>query len=281
MDEIAGIDDPCMGAAGVETSAPGDGGVTPQGGPAMRHARQIGLRPSRVALALGALAVFLAIASAACQLSKYSLGHPDLFGLVRLFNADEERSIPTFFSSLLLLFAASLLATIATLTKRHARPHVWRWGILAFVFLFMAFDEQLSFHEALSTPVRTILDVDREGVFHYAWIVPIFVVVVVFLLFYLKFLLHLPKRTRLTCILAGFLYVGGAMGVELGGGYLVEAHGAGLLFGLVTTAEETLEMVGAVVLVYGLLDYIRSSYGEVRFRLGVANGSSCGSSPEA
>ena len=53
------------------------------------------------------------------------------------------------------------------------------------------------------------------------------------------------------------MFLSGAIGLELVGGAYVAAHGAiNMSYVLIATVEETLEMVGAAVLLYGLLAYI-------------------------
>ena len=57
--------------------------------------------------------------------------------------------------------------------------------------------------------------------------------------------------------MAGVLFLSGAIGLELIGGSYFAAHGElNMSYVLIVTVEETLEMVGAAVLLYGLLAYI-------------------------
>lgn len=73
----------------------------------------------------------------------------------------------------------------------------------------------------------------------------------------------LPRRSRWLFVLAGALYVGGALGVEALSGrqeWLHGGHTAG--YHAVITVEELLEMAGLVVFIFALLDYIGR-----RFRL--------------
>src|SRR5687768_9580440 len=51
---------------------------------------------------------------------------------------------------------------------------------------------------------------------------------------------------------------GGALGMELVGGFLTDTGGQATLAYLdATTTEESLEMLGVVIFIYALLDYIR------------------------
>ncbi len=186
---------------------------------------QISLNPSAIARILGAVAFLLVLASIGGQFSKFVLGHDYLKGFVPLFYVDHERNIPTFLSVLLMLFAALLLAAIAVLDGNQRITHVSKWAILSFGFLFMAFDEAFQLHERLISPVRTLLDDSNLGVYYFAWVIPGIALVLVLGLFFRRFLLHLPATPRLRFLMAGSLYIGGAIGVELIGGRYAELHG--------------------------------------------------------
>jgi hypothetical protein len=78
----------------------------------------------------------------------------------------------------------------------------------------------------------------------------------VLVIVFLRFLLRQPPRTRNLMILAGFLYVGGAVGAEAVSGWVSQHWGFGWTYEVVLTCEEVLEMVGATVFVSALLDHI-------------------------
>jgi len=85
---------------------------------------------------------------------------------------------------------------------------------------------------------------------------------------YLKFLLHLPRKTRDLFLLAGSIYVGGALGMEMVCGYYADAVGQrNLIYGLMASVEEILEMVGVIVFIYALLSYIGSYLENIDLRL--------------
>jgi hypothetical protein len=229
---------------------------------------QISLNPSSIARVLGAVAFLLVLASIGGQLTAYLTGHDHVYGLVRLFYVDAERNIPTGFSMILLLFAALLLAVITVLKRKQTGSPVSHWAILSFGFLFMAADETCSFHERLVKPVHQLLGDDNLGVFYFAWVIPGIALVLILALFFLKFWLRLPAKTRLTFLTAASLYIGGAIGVELIGGRFAELHGErNLTYSMIVTVEESLEMVGVIIFIWALLVYIADCYKEVRFRI--------------
>ena len=234
---------------------------------------QISLNPSAIARIVGAVAFLLVLASIGGQFSKFVLGHDYLKGFVPLFYIDEERNIPTYFSVLLMLFSALLLAAIAVLNGKQRIHHVSKWAILSFGFLFMAFDEAFLVHERLISPVRTLLGNSNLRVFYFAWVIPGIPLVLVLGLFFLRFLLHLPATARLRFLMAATLYIGGAIGLELIGGRYAELHGTqNWTYSMIVTVEESLEMAGLIVFIWALLKYCADNYKVVQFRFEAQQG---------
>lgn len=65
-------------------------------------------------------------------------------------------------------------------------------------------------------------------------------------------------------ILSGVIFVSGAIGFELLGGWQDDMHGRNnLLFCVLYTCEELFEMFGVVIFIYTLLSYITSEFGSL------------------
>jgi len=229
---------------------------------------QMTLNPSSVARALGTVAALLVLANTVALMATYLTGRtPHDVRFAQLFYLDGERNIPTAFSTLLLLFAALLLAVITALERKRTGSAVLPWAVLSCGFLFMAVDEAWSFHEKLTGPVRTLLGNADLGVFYYSWVIPAIGLVLVLGLFFFRFLLRLPAKTKFTFLMAAILFLGGAIGIELIEGRFDELHGdRNLTSGLTAPVQETLEMAGVIVLIWGLLVYLADQYKEVRIR---------------
>lgn len=176
--------------------------------------------------------------------------------LVKAFSVDLELNVPVFFSMLLLLFASLLLALTARLQRRLADQPAFHWALLSLGFLFMAFDEIVSAHEKLIEPMRAILGGTSLGIFYYAWVVPAVVLLLALGVIFLRFWLRLPSKTRFRFALAGILYVGGAVGMEMVNGAYFEIYGRDLAYIGLTTVEESLEIAGLVLFNWALLDHI-------------------------
>jgi hypothetical protein len=85
---------------------------------------------------------------------------------------------------------------------------------------------------------------------------------------YLSFLARLPARTRRLLLTAGAVYVGGALGVESISGWQAAAHGEhNLGYHLIVTLEELCEMMGVVLFIYALLDYLGTRCARLGFHV--------------
>ncbi|WP_019507541.1 hypothetical protein [Pleurocapsa sp. PCC 7319] len=215
------------------------------------------LSPQKVCRLLLIIVTCLIIVSSLAQFGAFFLNQSSSANYSgRLFRLDEEINIPTLYSSLALAFCSILLAIISYLKKVIDSRYTGYWRALSLIFLYLAVDEMCSIHEILSA-LRPVLN--AGGFLYFTWVVPGSILVMLFLLIFWKFIQSLPRRTRNLFIIAGTIYVGGAIGMEMIGGYHSEAYGEeNPMYALITTIEESLEMFGIVVFVYALLSYIAS-----------------------
>jgi hypothetical protein len=224
---------------------------------------QIPLAPGAVTQFLLRVVVSLVVLFVLTQMTVYFL--PDYFGrdfLVEKFGLDYEGSIPTFYSFLALLFSSVLLGAIAHVKNLDSDRYKNHWKILSFIFLYLSLDEIGQLHENLISPMRKLLN--ATGFFYFAWIVPFGFLVAIFLFSYTKFLFHLPVSTKKMFVAACALYIGGAMGMEIPGGYLASTTGMQTVpYLIVITLEESLEMLGIVVFIHALMSYIKIYLGAV------------------
>jgi len=234
------------------------------------------LNPSAVARVLGAIAFILMLAHLGERFSHLELGYGAPLGPLALFNLSAERNIPAYFSMLLMLFVALLVALIAVLSRENGAPHLSKWIVLSVGFAYMAFDEA---HERLMVPIRYLLRVTDPagagngevvlGAFYFAWLIPAVALVLLLGLYFLRFLLYLPATTRYRFLAAAALYLGGAIGFELIGGAYADAYGYdNWTYTLIATAEEVLEMAGLIAFIWALLKYCAETYREVRLGFG-------------
>lgn len=95
-------------------------------------------------------------------ISKYYFGHDNVYGLVKLFDFDTEKNIPTFYSTIALFFVSVLLLFI-TLAHKKLKSFYLHWLGLAIIFLFLSVDEFAEIHERIFTPVSKLLFTSGGG----------------------------------------------------------------------------------------------------------------------
>lgn len=172
----------------------------------------------------------------------------------RKFALNKEQNFPTLYSSLALFCSAILLFVIAHLKATIKNRYTLQWRALGFVFVYLSLDEIVGLHELMSDPLHKI---GVNGFFHNAWLLPGTVILLIFSASFARFIFHLPRRTRNQMFLAAALFVGGAFVVELFDGYYAFIHGRDNIgYALFSTLEEVLEMLGVMVFIHSLLDYL-------------------------
>jgi hypothetical protein len=198
---------------------------------------------------------------------KYVLGHDHVFGFVPKFDLDGEINVPTWFSSTLLFLAGLLLLYIAAASRRERDRWARHWFVLGWIFLLLSADETSGLHGLLSGPLRGAFQL--SGAFYHAWVLPVGAGVAVLGVAYLRFLRSLPASTRRLMIVSGIVYVVGAIGFELPEGMYRTAFGANVtvVYGFLTVFEETFEMIGIVLFIYTLMDFVERRWGGVRISL--------------
>lgn len=221
------------------------------------------LSPRKVFQVLTVIVICLSIVSLAGQFSRYVLGHGSLLGLIRLFNVGQDSNVPTWYSSVTLLFCSFLLALIATSRKTDRTRYALHWKVLSAIFLFISIDEVAMIHESADVILGS--SISRTGFLRYGWIAVGIPLTLVFVLSYLKFLVHLPKKTRLLFIVAGTIFISGGLGAEMFAGNHYDLYGFDMTYAIITAVEEFCEMFGIVVFIYALLSYINENLKEVNF----------------
>jgi hypothetical protein len=201
---------------------------------------------------LGVVFVVLVVASFCAEYARYPLEIDS--ALIDKFSLNEEQNFPTWWSSFLLLACAFVLWAIAAVTPPGPGRYKRHWTVLGAIFCYMSIDEFAEVHECLATMPGLN---DLHGIWYYGWVVPAVVLVAVFALSYLRFLFHLPMKTRTKVAVAGVVYVGGALGVELILGAFTDKHGnENFTWAMIGMVEESMEIVGSSLFLYALLEYL-------------------------
>ncbi len=212
--------------------------------------------PKHAVLFLLALAGVVLLLGILVEIAEIGFGHRSLYGLQSRLDLDGEATLGSYVSALLLLTAAGLLALIALYERRARSGWALHWTSLAAGFLWMSFDEAIALHELLNRPIRELLDAPG---FVSAWTLGGGLVVLLVGLAYARFLLALERRHAIPFLIAGALYVGGAVGADsLAGEIITSGLRESWLWSLELVIEEAAEMGGVILFIHALLDYLGS-----------------------
>ena len=209
----------------------------------------------RILAWLSLIAATLVVLNLAAHLFTAVTGHDHVRGLIPLLDLDLESNLPSLYGAFLLLAAAALVALQAAILHARRGPDRQLWTGLALVLLAMAFDEVASAHELLTEPMRELLGAGRPRILHFAWIVPGALAAAAFAWLYRGFFARLPDPVRPRVLLAALVYLGGAVGVEMVGGYYAAANSTGTFVykALLVGLEEGLEMAGVILFIGAML----------------------------
>lgn len=194
---------------------------------------------------------------------RYGFDHDYVYGLSSLFDLSTERNFPTWFATLNLFNSCLLLFIIYKITNVK-NPDKF-WAFLSFIFLYLSADEMIGLHESVSIPIR------NWGGFtdylFYSWIIAGGLFVLFIFLLSIPFLKRLPPKAALYFFIAGAIFVLGAIGMEMPGANVayyyaqldqgVGLHETSILYDIITTIEETLELCGIMFFNYALIRYVK------------------------
>lgn len=222
---------------------------------------RLNLSAGRVLRVLMVVILTLGAASLASRLVVIAVGAPRLEALhlehvLALLDVDDDVSVPSWYSQLALFAAAALLAVIAAQRRAARDPFTRHWAFLAVVFVALSLDEAVGFHSLLSGPMAALLHT-HGGPLAYGWVVPGLAFVAFVGVVLARFLFSLPRPTLRRFVVSGVLYVGGAIFVEAASGWVAYAPGdAPVLYTLLATFEELLEMTGVALFLHALLAHV-------------------------
>jgi hypothetical protein len=242
----------------------------------MREMYKVELSPRAVALVLSIIVISLLLADLIMQYIRYSHGI-DRLQVVRLLDLDSENNLPSWYSSVALLLCAVLLAIIGLHHSGQAKKFARHWLALAILFLCFSIDEAASIHEMLDGVTHRWFQAHGHldaalTVIGTAWLlvgIPFTIIVAVT---FWRFLMHLPKPTMWSFLIAGGLFVGGAVGVEVVANKLTNFH-SGKTFGyeLLVALEEAMEMFAVILFIRSLMVYMATQ--DIRLELAIKGAS--------
>jgi len=180
-------------------------------------------------------------------------------GLRVAFDVNRENNVPTAWNALLILAAGAVAALCATVADGGSRPGRRSWVVVALLTVFLGVDELARLHERLRGPSLQLSGGAMHAIPVYAWLLLGSVLGLVALGLALWWARSLPRDVR-SMFLAGVLLFGtGAVAVEAVGSYVDNTRGLGPIYFGITAVEETLEMVGALLVTVAFLRMLRTT----------------------
>jgi hypothetical protein len=170
------------------------------------------------------------------------LSHIDIF--VHKLSLSYEGNVPTWVATVL-LFSSAIVAAQIAMQALTFRRH-W-WGVAA-VFAYASLDEAAELHEHMGGNFAF------GGVLYFDWIIPAAILLLALVMIFWPFVRALETSTRRRLILAGVIYVSGAVIMELPLGWWTDRAGSDTLgYALIDWVEETMELAGAALALHTLV----------------------------
>ena len=170
-----------------------------------------------------------------------------------LFNFGLAISVPAWYSSFNLLISSMLLALISLSNNKQVNRYFYHWIGLSLIFLYLSIDELIEIHERWDEFLHLP---ELSGIFYYEWVLVGIPITIIIFIAYVNFLNYLPKRTRYLFIIAGIVFISGALGIEMMAAFRDSVKGTDEIYILLTTVEEFCEILGIIIFIYALLNYI-------------------------
>lgn len=178
--------------------------------------------------------------------------------VIRIFNLDDERSIGTWFSVVILATGGLLALATARQIRSQDIGLTAGWALVGVIMVAMSAEELIALHEGTIPYLRTMFS--TSGYLHFAWVIlgaPL-ALIVLFIGWPLMRRLTPPIRRQL--LIAAAIFLLGAVGTELVGGKIASEDRQGTFtYAVITAIEEALEILAVLVGIDALLRFRRQA----------------------
>lgn len=228
----------------------------------------INILPRQIIKILIGIVVSLTLIHCGLQFLEFGLGYSQVSHIRTIFDFEHDGNLTTWYSSVTLLICSLLLAIIAIYKKQVQDLFSRHWQFLAIIFAFLSLDEVAMLHERAGNLIEKLSPVEFGGWLNFQWVLLGIPLTLIVAISYLKFLAHLPSKTKTLFFLAGALYVGGALGLEILAGYQESLNtSSDFLYELITTLEELWEKLGVLVFIHALLSYMEKYVNQIQIAI--------------
>lgn len=167
------------------------------------------------------------------------------------FSLEQEANLPTWFCGMGLLLCAVLLCLTAAGARAAGDKRAGSWGLLAGIFAFLSLDEVAALHERAIVVLHAL-----PNNAHMAGSLAALLVATVVVLRFWPFVNSLPASIRNQFLIAGTVFLAGAVGIDLleakVGDYLHHER----LHLLISPFEKMFQMVAITVFLGALMQYM-------------------------
>ncbi len=212
----------------------------------------------------------LAVVHSAVLLIYFWVGDSSKFDFVELVDLDYEGNIPTLYTAILFMICATLLMLVrkraGQIQSKNsvAGSDSMQWLVLALIFCFLGIDEGVKLHEYLGDMMERFIT--AEGFLYFPWVIPYMTIFVLLVIAFLPFYLRQPAATRRDFFIAAVVYLCGAAVLDILGAREADLHGTStVVYSLLYTVEEILEMIGLIIFIKALLHLL----GDTRISISV------------
>jgi len=180
------------------------------------------------------------------------------FELTNRFDFDDEASIPTWVSQFIFLLIGFGSLFLVYVEKNRAKKAIW--STLTAIAFVGSLDEVATLHENVLQSIHLLFfDESASTVLANAWIIIIPFVVIAGALFTYKAFALLPKRTLQLLISAFVIYIVGAVMIDIITSSETTRTGFATQ-GVLVAIEELLELIGLIIALYAVTEYIERKY---------------------
>jgi len=195
------------------------------------------------------------------QSLKYWTIFENAFGLVPLFNFAVKHSVSTIYGVLLLFVLALLLGTISAYKVQKKESYQSHWIFLTILTLYLSINRGTQVHNLVISPLKKVL----RNSFGVLQVTRIYTTIIslglMFLLFFRKFYLSLPKKTRSLLKISTFVYLVGFTLLASNIGQMISSWD--FIQTTIISISKFIEMTGIVLLIYTCLNYLDFYYDEI------------------
>jgi hypothetical protein len=185
---------------------------------------------------------------------------------LRQISLNAEQNLASWYTSLLMA-AGALLAWLAACCAATESARARRfWRLATVLLLLCAVDETVSFHEVLTLFLPGVAA--ASPFLHFAWVVAILPLLAVLGLWCLWLMWPLPASVRSGLLAAAFVFLTGAVALEVLDGAILERVGEeSLAYRTGYVLEDTLEMLGVAIFINVVLRHIETRAARIEFTL--------------